>query len=109
MNRNLDAKLKMVNGTTMVNGGTGGDFTIGAAISDALIAMFQQEMPQPSSVEKDARFNLGMRATLGGVQEFTLEELGAIKKCSDLMYGTLIYGQISAWADDRGLDFPEVK
>jgi hypothetical protein len=105
MQRDLDTNIYLTNGTVMTNGGTATPLTVGAAIVDALVAVFPQEAPQPSAEQKDARFSLGIRISAGGSQDLTLDDLKTIKHCCDLMYGTLIYGQISAWADERAVPF----
>ena len=102
MKRNLDTVIRLLNGEPMLNGHsaeTATPYTVGAAISDALVAQFQQEQPQPDEAEKRKRFKLALTCMLKGEQDFTTYDLMIITKVANLAFATLIFGQIDAWAE----------
>ena len=60
MKRNLDTVIRLLNGQAMLNGNSAEQavpYTVGAAISDALVAQFQQEVPQPDEAESGGGLN----------------------------------------------------
>lgn len=106
MQRNVNALVyDPRTGKALLDPGEAGakDMTVASAITNALLSVNAAENPQPSATEKGKRYALAEKVIAGQTSlsplvDFSDEELARIKTVADL-YGTMVYGAITIWAD----------
>ncbi len=109
MTRDLDAPLRNLDGTPIVEGGKpaivdgnptvegGKPLLMATVATSALLAQVPGETP--TGDDKAARFRLAIRLHAGGAQDIKAEDLALLKKLVGQLYNPLVVGQVFAWCD----------
>lgn len=92
MKVNFDYVLTTLSGDPIKDGET--DLKLGTTVASAMLAVIPQEDAAISGNDKVEMFRIAQKATDGGEQDLTAEQIALIKKRGAKLFGALVYGRM---------------